>query len=74
MPEKAVMARIRFRVVFILLVLILLMASAIFGLLTYWLDKEPPPVSGSKSNHYHRFECNRPADPVQGLAVALNFT
>ena len=58
-PEKAVMARIRFRVVFILLVLILLIASAIFGLLTYWLDREPPPVSGSKSNRYHRFECNR---------------
>lgn len=52
------MARIRFRVVFILLVLILLIASAIFGLLTYWLDREPP-VSGSKSNRYHRFECNR---------------
>lgn len=47
-PEKAVMVRIRFRVVFILLVLILLIASAIFGLLTYWLDREPPPVSGSK--------------------------
>jgi hypothetical protein len=37
------MLRIRFRVVFILLILILLAASILFGLLTYGLDTEMPP-------------------------------
>lgn len=41
------MSRIRIRTVFILLVLILLVASALFGLLTYWLDGALLPVSGS---------------------------
>lgn len=40
------MSRVRFRVVFILLVLLLLIASAVFGLLTYWLDEKALPVSG----------------------------
>lgn len=31
---------IRFRIVFILLILILLAASALFGVLTYWLAEE----------------------------------
>jgi hypothetical protein len=34
------MSHTRVRVLFILLVLILLVASLIFGLLTYWLDAE----------------------------------
>jgi hypothetical protein len=32
------MSRSRFRIVFVLLVLILLVASVLFALLTYWLD------------------------------------
>jgi DegV family protein with EDD domain len=39
------MSRIRSRVVFILLVLILLLASALFGVLTYWLEGKLPPTS-----------------------------
>ena len=39
------MSRSRFRVVFILLVLILLVASILFGLLTYWLSAETLPDS-----------------------------
>lgn len=39
------MSHSRFRVVFILLVLILLMASILFGLLTYWLSAEALPAS-----------------------------
>ena len=41
------MWRTRFRTVFILLLLILLIASAVFGVLTYWLGAKLPPVSGS---------------------------
>ena len=40
------MWRTRSRVVFILLILILLAASALFGLLTYGLDRDLSPVSG----------------------------
>ncbi len=40
------MSRIRFRIVFMLVILILLLASAVFGVLTYWLDGDPPPISG----------------------------
>jgi hypothetical protein len=42
------MWRTRFRIVFILLVLILLLASALFGVLTYWLGGRLPPVPGSR--------------------------
>lgn len=38
------MGHFRFRVVFILLVLILLVVSLVFGLLTYWLGAEGPPA------------------------------
>ena len=34
------MLRIRYRTLFVLLVLILLVVSLIFGLLTYWLEPE----------------------------------
>jgi hypothetical protein len=37
------MLRTRFRIVFILLVLILLIVSALFGVLTYWLEAESLP-------------------------------
>jgi len=37
------MSRIRFRIVFILLVLILLIVSTLFGVLTYWLEAESLP-------------------------------
>lgn len=39
------MSRNRFIVIFILLVLILLVASALFGLLTYGLGKDGSPAS-----------------------------
>jgi hypothetical protein len=44
--EKVNMSRISFRVLFLLLVLILLLASFLFGVLTYWLDAGSPPSSG----------------------------
>jgi hypothetical protein len=37
------MLRTRFRIVFILLVLILLIVSTLFGVLTYWLEAESLP-------------------------------
>jgi hypothetical protein len=37
------MSRTRFRIVFILLVLILLIVSTLFGVLTYWLEAESLP-------------------------------
>jgi hypothetical protein len=42
------MSRNRFGIVFILLVLILLVVSTLFGVLTYWLDAEAvsPPSPG----------------------------
>jgi len=39
------MCRSRFKTVFVLLVLILLAASALFGVLTYWLERALPPAS-----------------------------
>jgi hypothetical protein len=39
------MSRFRFRIVFILLLIILLVVSALFGVLTYWLDPDAPPSS-----------------------------
>jgi hypothetical protein len=39
------MSRFRFRIVFILLLIILLVVSALFGVLTYWLDPDLPPTS-----------------------------
>jgi hypothetical protein len=45
------MSRLRYRILFLLLVLILLLASLIFGVLTYWLDAEGPssePVGGGQ--------------------------
>jgi hypothetical protein len=44
--ERAAVSRVRARVVFILLVLILLVASALFAVLTYWLNGELLPASG----------------------------
>ncbi len=45
------MSRARFGIVFILLILILLVVSTLFGVLTYWLDAEvlstPAPGQGS---------------------------
>lgn len=41
------MSRSRFRVVLILLVLILVVASILFGVLTYGLAGEEPPASDS---------------------------
>jgi hypothetical protein len=38
-------SRTRFGVIFILLVVILLVVSALFGLLTYWLDAKTQPAS-----------------------------
>jgi len=51
--------RLPFKIVFILLVLILLVASALFGLLTYWLGAEAckAPVSeqgGKEPEHVPR--------------------
>jgi flagellar basal body-associated protein FliL len=40
------MSRTRFRIVFILLVLILLAASAVFGVLTYWLGADQTQPEG----------------------------
>jgi len=37
------MSRSRYRIVFILLVLILLIVSTLFGVLTYWLEAESLP-------------------------------
>jgi len=45
------MSRIRSRVVFILLILILLVASALFGLLTYWLDSDLSQVSSLREEN-----------------------
>jgi len=39
------MSHTRYKVVFILLVLILLVASTLFGLLTYWVNAEVLPAS-----------------------------
>jgi hypothetical protein len=53
-------SRIRFGIIFLLLVLILLVVSALFGLLTYWLDAgvlpASTPVRGSMGpvEHHHR--------------------
>jgi uncharacterized SAM-binding protein YcdF (DUF218 family) len=38
------MLHMRLRIVFVLLVLILLVVSILFGVLTYWLDAEEPPA------------------------------
>ncbi len=58
------MSHIRSRVVFILLVLILLVASALFGVLTYWLDRELPrsPIPAGK------VRCPALPEAIQGLA------
>ena len=48
------MSRVRFRVIFIVLVLILLLASILFGVLTYGLDsvQSPPPgTEGGAVDH-----------------------
>lgn len=39
------MSRLRFRIVFILLLIILLAVSTLFGVLTYWLDPDATPTS-----------------------------
>jgi hypothetical protein len=41
--ELRKMSRTRFGIVFVLLVLILLIVSTIFGVLTYWLEAESLP-------------------------------
>ena len=58
------MSRTRYRIVFILLVLILLIVSTLFGVLTYWLEAEglprhsPTPGSTEEeeglSSRFHR--------------------
>jgi len=55
------MLRIRFGILFLLLVLILLLASFIFGVLTYWLGAESPPGS-------------EPTESRQGISKALHPT
>lgn len=45
------MSRFNFRILFFLLVLILLLASFVFGVLTYWLGAESPssePAGGGR--------------------------
>jgi hypothetical protein len=69
-PEKTVMSRLRFRVVFILLILILLIASALFGVLTYWLEGEPPPVSGSRGGEWALL-CGVSRSEMKSLADGL---
>jgi hypothetical protein len=66
------MSRIRFRILFILLVLILLVVSTLFGLLTYWLDAQVLPAAtpgrGSmQPPEYHIISANRPEQFRWGL-------
>jgi len=51
--EKVKMWRIRFGILFFLLVLILLLASFVFGVLTYWLGAESPPSSEPTGSGQH---------------------
>jgi len=56
------MSRTRVRVLLILLTLILLVASLIFGLLTYWLDVEERAPSAFNLRSTGRFASARLAD------------
>ncbi len=47
-PEKDEMPRTRSRAVLILLVLMLILASVLFGLLTYWPDEPVRIVTGGR--------------------------
>ena len=57
------MPRLRFRVVLVLLVVILLVVSMLFGLLTYWIDAEILPQYSPESHGVDTSgESQRPPD------------
>jgi hypothetical protein len=63
------MSRTRFKVVLILLVLILLVASILFGVFTYWLEGELLPVSGSVVSRTDRPSVLRGMPPFSPCGV-----
>ena len=57
--------RIRLKAVFLLVVLLLLLASAIFGVLTYWLGGEPRTQVGPREEEgaFSRWACQVASGP-----------